>query len=234
MLAKYKISRDENLSEESRVNTEKITTEKREEIKGKIRELMYLIESNLCCEHDQTVKSITKEEIEFLIAFSTWLVSLQDVSDMAHWGLSDCKIQITNEYTLDTIVPDTMDEETSKKRLRLYKSNNYIPKVENSTEYQLRLIDAFYKDTGYELGYINLLCYLLYFVVGNTLFNLIFSIIKTFTINIIGGNESFVNTFVSSFSETFLIYVPLFLLIITVNTLYKTIIINQLNKKLKT
>ena len=79
----------------------------------------------------------------------------------------------------------------------------------------------------------NILCYLLYFVVGNTLFNLIFSIIKTFTINIIGGNESFVNTFVSSFSETFLIYVPLFLLIITVNTLYKTIIINQLNNKLK-
>lgn len=172
MLAKYKISRDENLSEESRVNTEKITTEKREEIKGKIRELMYLIESNLCCEHDQTVKSITKEEIEFLIAFSTWLVSLQDVSDMAHWGLSDCKIQITNEYTLDTIVPDTMDEETSKKRLRLYKSNNYIPKVENSNEYQLRLIDAFYKDTGYELGYINSLCYLLYASISKECLNL--------------------------------------------------------------
>ena len=79
----------------------------------------------------------------------------------------------------------------------------------------------------------NILPYLLYFIVGNLLFNLIFSIIKTLTVNIIGGNESYINTFISSFNETILIYIPLFLLIVTVNILYKTIIINQLNSKLK-
>jgi len=79
----------------------------------------------------------------------------------------------------------------------------------------------------------NILPYLLYFIVGNLLFNLVFSIIKTLTVNIIGGNESYINTFISSFNETILIYIPLFLLIVTVNILYKTIIINQLNSKLK-
>lgn len=79
----------------------------------------------------------------------------------------------------------------------------------------------------------NILPYLLYFIFGNILFNLTFSIIKTLTVNIIGGNESYINTFISSFNETILIYIPLFLLIVTVNILYKTIIINQLNSKLK-
>jgi len=79
----------------------------------------------------------------------------------------------------------------------------------------------------------NIFCYLLYFIFGNILFNLTFSIIKTLTVNIIGGNESYINTFISSFNETNLIYIPLFLLIVTVNILYKTIIINQLNSKLK-
>lgn len=79
----------------------------------------------------------------------------------------------------------------------------------------------------------NILCYLLYFIVGNILFNLAFSIIKAFTINIIGGNELYINTFISSFHETILIYALIFLLIVIVNILYKTIIINQLNSKLK-
>lgn len=79
----------------------------------------------------------------------------------------------------------------------------------------------------------NIFCYLLYFIVGNVLFNLIFSIIKTFIINIIGGKESYINTFILSFKETFLIYVPMFLLIVTVNIIYKTIVINKLNCKLK-
>ena len=79
----------------------------------------------------------------------------------------------------------------------------------------------------------NIMLHLLYFIFGNILFNLTFSIIKTLTVNIIGGNESYINSFISSFKETILIYIPLFLLIITVNILYKTIIINKLNIKLK-
>lgn len=75
--------------------------------------------------------------------------------------------------------------------------------------------------------------YILYFIIGNVIFNLTFSVTKTIVINELGANEKFTELFIFSFKETNVIYSVVFLLILILNYIYNIYITKNLNEKLK-
>lgn len=75
--------------------------------------------------------------------------------------------------------------------------------------------------------------YVLYFVIGNIIFNLIFSATKTIVINEIGAHERFSDNLSSSFGDTVIIYSVVFLIILISNYIYNIYITKSLNEKLE-
>lgn len=76
--------------------------------------------------------------------------------------------------------------------------------------------------------------YIIEFIIGNFIFNFIFSIFKTLKlINIGAKNESFIENLKNSFLETFLIYIIIYSILVIIQVLYDRYIVNKLNEKLK-
>ena len=72
------------------------------------------------------------------------------------------------------------------------------------------------------------------FLIGIFIFNFIFSICKTLKlINIGAKNESFIENIKISFSETFLIYIIIYAILVIIQVIYDRHIVNKLNEKLK-
>ena len=74
--------------------------------------------------------------------------------------------------------------------------------------------------------------YMIYYVIGNISFNIIFAIVKTLVINRLGGQDILEKNLLTSFRETFVIYTILFVILCGVNMIYKNYIVQQLNQKL--
>lgn len=158
-IERYDFSNDQSLSLESRQNNAKIIVSKREEHKRYIKNILYLIETNLYVEHlDKTIE-LTQDNIDYLLAYSTWLVTLQDVSDMAHWKLSESSIKISYDYVLDTFLTDLEAEQQVEKNHRIYKNKEYIPKIPNKDDYFLEILKGFYIDTTYKYDWVISLAY---------------------------------------------------------------------------
>ena len=75
--------------------------------------------------------------------------------------------------------------------------------------------------------------YLIFFIIGNIIFNTIYSIVKVAVINSIGGYENYIDNWFLSFKETFLVYAIIYLIFIVVSIIQKKTTINILNDKLK-
>lgn len=87
---------------------------------------------------------------------------------------------------------------------------------------------------GFNLKRIKLLFhYLIFFIIGNIIFNTIYSIVKVAVINSIGGYENYIDNWFLSFKETFLVYAIIYLIFIVVSIIQKKTTINILNDKLK-
>ena len=75
--------------------------------------------------------------------------------------------------------------------------------------------------------------YIFEFVIGNVIFNFIYSIVKTLVLKNIGAvNEIFVDNLKNSFTETFIIYVIIYVILVIIQILYDKAIVNKLNEKL--
>ena len=76
--------------------------------------------------------------------------------------------------------------------------------------------------------------YIIEFLIGIFIFNFIFSICKTLKlINIGAKNESFIENIKISFSETFLIYIIIYAILVIIQVIYDRHIVNKINEKLK-
>lgn len=75
--------------------------------------------------------------------------------------------------------------------------------------------------------------YLLYYIMGNIVFNLIFSAIKTIAINYIGGNEKLLDNICASYSETIIFYTTLFIVVFTIIFIHSKFTTSKLNENLK-
>lgn len=75
--------------------------------------------------------------------------------------------------------------------------------------------------------------YAIELVIGNIIFNIVYAIIKTLTFYKIGAtNETFIYNMMSSFAETFIIYMILYIISVVLQILYDKSIVKKLNNKL--
>ena len=75
--------------------------------------------------------------------------------------------------------------------------------------------------------------YILELIIGNIIFNIVYSIIKTITFKNIGGTtEVFIENMITSFSETLIVYLIIYSILVAVQILYDRAMVNKLNKKL--
>ena len=75
--------------------------------------------------------------------------------------------------------------------------------------------------------------YILELIIGNILFNFVYSIIKTITFKNIGATtEIFSENMITSFSETLIVYIIIYSILVVIQILYDRAIVNKLNKKL--
>lgn len=76
--------------------------------------------------------------------------------------------------------------------------------------------------------------YILELIIGNIIFNLIYTIFKTITLVNIGAmNEVFVKNLKNSFAETFTVYLIIYVTAVIIQIYYDRTIINKLNNMLK-
>ena len=75
--------------------------------------------------------------------------------------------------------------------------------------------------------------YIFELIVGNIIFNFIFSIIKTLILNNIGAtNETVIENFKISIGETLIVYIIIYIIAVIMQILYDKSIVDKLNNKL--
>ena len=154
---RYSIMNKDGVSDEAKDITGKNIIVGREHNKENIREITYLIETNLAIKHTDN-KSITTDDLKYLIAFSRWLVVLQDNADNAHYNLIDTKIQIEDDFRVSTVVSQEHEDLSKKRHNRAYENEDYRPVLQNDAEKVKQAIDYFYADTGVSLDSVLLVC----------------------------------------------------------------------------
>lgn len=79
---------------------------------------------------------------------------------------------------------------------------------------------------------LHVLEYCLYFILGNFIFNFIFAITQTVTLNILGFDGNFLTAYKDSFYNNMVIYIILYFIILLLITIYNINITKKLNEKL--
>lgn len=75
--------------------------------------------------------------------------------------------------------------------------------------------------------------YAIELILGNILFNTIYALVKTLTFHKIGAtNEMLIDNLISSFGETLIIFLILYVVAVILQILYDRSIVNKLNNKL--
>lgn len=147
---------DENVINEIKSNI----VEQREEAKQDSRTLLYLIESNLYLQRNVN-KIINDKDLQFLLAFSHWLVNLNDTADICYFTENEAHIEVNFEYVVDN-VGDNIENDNDNYIKRVYSNNNYsIRYDETDTYYFKNVISTFNKETSYDLSVIADICYYL-------------------------------------------------------------------------
>lgn len=145
---RFDITDSNYLSEEAKIISSKNIIENREESKHKIRVLNYLIDTNLAIKHSGNKKT---GDLNYLIAYSNWLIVLQDCADECYYGLFDVKLEIEDDYKVNTLYPEEHEKYVTKKNFRIYNNEDYIPIIEDYNDKFNDSLRSFKEDTGIDL-----------------------------------------------------------------------------------
>ncbi|MFA9421968.1 MAG: hypothetical protein ACERLG_00205 [Sedimentibacter sp.] len=122
----------------------------REEYKHQLRVLNYAIETNLFLQNESEMK-ITDHELEYLLAYSNWLVVLSDNADIFHFTEEEAYIVVSFEYVVDVYENETRNKEFGDVTKRVYDDSGYaIAGDEQDFIFIEKLKSAFKQDVGFE------------------------------------------------------------------------------------
>lgn len=133
----------------------------REKAKHDDRNVLYLIETNLFL-HSEKGITATRDNINFLLAYSNWLVVLNDVADMCYFADVESYIEITGEYVVDTLSDDKHSEELANLHHRVYSYSDGLKRnTDIDRKYLEKVKETIKEDMG--LDFQNLVDALSYF-----------------------------------------------------------------------
>lgn len=147
---RYSMNNDNNMSDMAKEVTGKNIINIREQNKDNIRDLLYLIETNLAVTHNGN-KMVSLEDMKYLIAYSHWLMVLQDGSDNAHYNLAEVKIEIEDDFRVSTIVSEEQQRLSKERHRRTYDNDDYRPNLKDDKDMFNQAMQCFYSDTGIKL-----------------------------------------------------------------------------------
>lgn len=156
-MKRFSLSGNQYLSEEARIVTSMNSIKNREDSKNSIRDICYLIDTNLAIEHHGSLIP-SQEELRYLIAFAHWLLVLQECSDEAHYGLFGAKVQISQDYLVSSVFDDDHEELVAERNKRVYNNEDYQPRIVDEGERLKTAIASFYEDTKIGLDAILEIC----------------------------------------------------------------------------
>lgn len=141
-----------DLAPDVQADFERKTRTERQTCRRNAETAQYLIETNLVVEHDSSTRECTESVLQFLIAFSDWLVVLQEAADLCHSTDKDIHICIDDMYCVDTII--SKEDQTSLEAWveRKYSTEDYhINGNEVDVDFAEKVCIAFQEDTGIDL-----------------------------------------------------------------------------------
>lgn len=154
-----------NLAPDVQADFEWRTRTERQTCRRNVETAQYLIETNLVVEHVSSARDCTESEFQFLIAFSDWLVVLQEAADLCHSTDKDMYISIDDMYRVDTIITEEDQASLEAWVERKYRTEDYhIKGDEVDVVFFEKTCIAFQEDTGVDLKL--LLDFLLYMQLG--------------------------------------------------------------------
>lgn len=109
------------------------------------------MESNLFLERN-VEKQIKREELNELLAFSNWLVVLNDNADICYFTDNEAHINVNFDYVVDTLAENNDGKNTEEFSKRVYNDNTYLIKGDEiDKEYVENTKNSFEQDTGIKL-----------------------------------------------------------------------------------
>lgn len=151
-----------DMDESVRQEFTKKTMHLREEYRGYIKTAEYLLESNLAVTHTDVSLACTKDVFRFLLAFSDWMVSLQDSADTCFHTELDISVEVDGEYRVTPVYSDITLQRHEEIISRKYKTFDYPIKNDDIDKAFLNeAVSAFAEDTGINFRlFLSLLDYL--------------------------------------------------------------------------
>ena len=151
-VGKTKYFEQKSLSPEYQKEFERDLIENRDQKRRNLRNLQYLIESNLACSHNEENLECNDEDFYFLLAYVDWLVVFQDNSDSAHSfsesGLST-DIEVTSEFLVHTKPNPKYNEYLATLTRRKYETDTYFLLNDPlDRDFREKSLSAFCEDTG--------------------------------------------------------------------------------------
>lgn len=140
-----------NIDEKVLAEVQLKTIKSREQDKHNLRVILYFIESNLFLKRNSE-KEITTEELNQLLAFSNWLVVLNDNADICHFTDNEAHINVNFDYVVDTFFEDDDNIKIDEFNKRIYANNDYYIKGDEIDKQFLENTKrAFKEDTSIDL-----------------------------------------------------------------------------------
>ena len=125
------------------------TIQLREEEKHHLRVVEFALETNLYLENQREAIKLLSDDIEFILAFSNWMVVLFDTADICHKSESDKHINIRNDFVIEIVDSDEMLDIFEGMNKRVYDNNDYSIKFDDEDKRYLdAAITSFKNDTG--------------------------------------------------------------------------------------
>lgn len=131
----------------------------REESKYEARKVLYLIETNLYLNNESKIEP-ENDSILFVLAYANWLIVLSDVADMCYFTQDEAYVEVSEDFTVDTI-PFNTEEENNELLKRIYNNNIGLSRDEViDSSYFGKIKISFAEDTGLDFEiFLGLLTY---------------------------------------------------------------------------
>ncbi len=159
----------EHLDKDIKNEMQQDIIERRERGKRNCRNLLYLIETNLSISHNSD-NIIDKEQMEYLLGYTDWLVSLNDCADACHFTDKSIYFSIDEEFLVDIHRDDTFVTDYDERNMirRVYNDQSYITRDDEKDIAHIENVKkAFYKDTEIDFEYF--ISFLSYLAQGNVM-----------------------------------------------------------------
>ena len=137
----------------------------REDNKNIQSALLYLIETNLYLSSNRDLKIPSLKDLEKLVAFSHWLVTLQNQSDLCFHTSADAHFIVLDDYRVSVELGKEYEQHLSEVKYRQYESDIYeILGDDIDKEYLEKVSNGFLEDTGLDMKVLDIvLCQLMEF-----------------------------------------------------------------------